>query len=75
MSKLNLELIPQHIKDAVERDYPSCTDSKAMAASLGISLSRLQNIAHAMHVPRSLEARSEVSSRAATITRRRWAWL
>lgn len=70
MSHLNLNLVPQHIKDAVEREYASCEDLGEMAARLGITLNRLYNIAHAMHVHRDKALVGKRISHSSTIHRR-----
>lgn len=69
MSHLNLNLVPQHIKDAVEREYASCEDLGEMAVRLGITQSRLYNIAHAMHVHRDKALIGQRISHSSTIHR------
>jgi len=69
---INLNNVPAELKAAIEEHYADCPSLKELADSFGITVSKLHNIAHAMHVPRSLEARSRESSVRSTINRHRF---
>lgn len=72
MATLNLNNVPEHVKTAIVEHYADCPSLKELAASLGITLSRLHNIAHVMRVPRSMEARSRAASEVASRNRHRF---
>ena len=69
---LNLNNVPEELKAAIEEHYADCPSLKELADSFGITVSRLHNIAHAMHVPRSFAARSRESSACSTVNRHRF---
>lgn len=71
-STLNLNNVPAELKAAIEERYADCPSLKELADSFGITVSRLHNIAHAMHVPRSFAARSRDSSVRSTVNLHRF---